>query len=49
MLHVTLLCSDEDCAELREAVVDSLDELDGLGCECGYGLVLLRVAELAPV
>ncbi len=48
MLQVTLLCSDEDCAELREVVVDSLDELDGLGCECGYGFVLLRVAELAP-
>jgi hypothetical protein len=49
MLHVTLLCSDEDCAELCESIVESLDELDGLGCDCGYGLVLLRVAELAPV
>ena len=46
---MTLLCSDEDCAELREAVVDSLDELDGLGCDCGYGRVLLRVAEPALV
>lgn len=47
MLQVTILCSDEDCAELREVVVESLDELDGLGCDCGYGMVLLRVAELA--
>jgi hypothetical protein len=49
MLHVTLLCSDQDCAELIEAEVDSLDQLDGMNCECRYGLVLLRVAELAPV
>jgi hypothetical protein len=46
VLHVTLLCSDGECAELREAAVESLDELDGLTCDCGYGLVLLRVAQL---
>jgi Na+-transporting NADH:ubiquinone oxidoreductase subunit NqrD len=49
MLHVTVLCSDADCAELVEFEVESLAELDGLTCGCGYGAVLLRVAELAPV
>ncbi len=46
---MTLLCSDEGCAELREAIVASLDELDGLTCECGYGLVTLRVSEVELV
>ncbi len=49
MLHVRLICPDQGCAEEREAIVASLDELDGLTCECGYGLVLLQVAELQPV
>jgi hypothetical protein len=48
VLHVTLLCSEPDCAELIEIDVESLDELDGLSCECRYGLVLLRVEELQP-
>jgi hypothetical protein len=49
VLHATLLCSDHGCAELVEAEIESLAELDGLTCECGYGVVLLRVAELQPV
>jgi len=49
VLEVLLICSDEDCAEERRAVVSSLRELDGLGCECGYGLVMLRVAEVELV
>ena len=49
MLEVTLLCCEEGCAELLEVVVENLEELDGMTCECGYGLVLLRVAELQPV
>ena len=49
MLQVTLLCSDEDCAELREVVVESLDELDGLACDCGYGLIALRICEVELV
>jgi hypothetical protein len=50
IVHVS--CSDEACAEEIEAVVESLDELDGLVCECGYGTVLVSVAEVehqAPV
>jgi hypothetical protein len=48
VFQVTLLCSEPDCAELIEAEVESLDELDGLTCDCGYGAVLLRVVELQP-
>ena len=36
-------CSD--CPEEVEVLVDELDELVGLSCECGYGYVLESVAE----
>ena len=49
MLEVLLLCSDEDCAEERQVHVSSLEELDGLGCECGFGVILVRVAEVELV
>ena len=49
MLEVLLLCSDEDCADERRVLVSSLGELDGLGCDCGYGLVVLRVAQVELV
>jgi hypothetical protein len=49
MFEVTLLCSDRDCAEISEVLVETLSEIDGLGCECGYGSVVLRVTEVALV
>ena len=44
IVHVT--CSDQDCAEEIEAVVESLDDVDDVVCECGCGTVLLSIAEL---
>jgi hypothetical protein len=44
-----VICSDPDCYEERELLVGSLAELDGFACECGYGFVLLAVAEAQPV
>ena len=48
MFEVHLACSD--CPEEIEVLVADLDELEGLGCECGYGMVTLAVweAELEP-
>jgi hypothetical protein len=43
IVHVT--CSDQDCAEEFETVVDTLEEVDDVVCECGYGTVLVSVAE----
>jgi hypothetical protein len=48
--HVT--CSDQDCAEEFEAVVETLEEIDDVVCKCGSGTVLVSVAEAdtsAPV
>lgn len=44
IVHVT--CSDSECAEEHERVVESLEEADDIVCECGYGTVLLTVSEL---
>ena len=33
------------CSDEVEVLVDELDELDGVGCECGHGYVLESVAE----
>jgi hypothetical protein len=45
MVHVA--CSD--CPEELEIVVDELRELDGLGCECGYGFDLVSISEVELV
>jgi hypothetical protein len=44
VLEVTVICSDEACAEVDELVVADLDDLEGFSCDCGSGLLLLRVA-----
>ncbi len=45
MFVAHIVCSDPDCWEEREISVSSLEELDGLVCECGHGFVLLSVSE----
>jgi len=46
---VRIICSDRDCAEEIDALVEDLDELDGLVCDCGYGTLTLAVAEVELV
>ena len=46
MYIVNVICSDEDCAEEIEAVVETIEEVDDIVCECSYGTVLLSVADL---
>jgi hypothetical protein len=46
MLLARIVCSDPRCAEELDASVEELDELDSLVCECGFGFVLVDVAEL---
>lgn len=43
IVHVT--CSDIDCAEEIEAVVETLEEIDSVVCECGWGTVLVSIAD----
>jgi hypothetical protein len=46
MLHALLICSDDDCTDEFEAW-GTLEELEGLACECGCGLQLISVGEAA--
>ena len=41
-----LVCSEEGCAAVYEAY-GPIEELDALGCDCGFGLELLGWPEAA--
>src|SRR3954463_4246991 len=49
MLLARIVCSDPLCAEELDVSVEELDELDSLICECGFGFVLVDVAELRQI
>jgi hypothetical protein len=46
---VEIVCSDPRCHEERETLVEHLEDLDGVGCECGAGFVTITVSEVATV
>jgi hypothetical protein len=46
VLLATIVCSDPDCAEEGDVVVDDLDGVDRHVCECGYGFVVISVSAL---
>ena len=46
MFFVRVACSDQNCAEEFEAVVERLENVDDIVCECDSGTVLVSVAEL---
>ena len=46
MLLARIVCSDPRCHEEKEVVVDFVDQLNGLVCECGYGFTLESVSSL---
>jgi len=46
MLAVTVICSHPDCWEEREVLVEDFEQLDEAACDCDYGFVVVRVAEL---
>ncbi len=47
MWQVTVFCSS--CAEERDVVVESLDDVEREVCACGYSFVTLAVASFEPV
>jgi hypothetical protein len=49
MWEAHLICSGGDCYAEIEMAIDSLDELDGLSCDCGLGFVLLTISEISYV
>ena len=49
MLLIKRVCSDPACAEELGVITETLDRPEQSGCECGYGLLLLEVAEVQLV
>jgi hypothetical protein len=47
MLEVIVVCSA--CNEENAVLVENLDDVEREVCECGYGYVVLSVAEFEPV
>jgi hypothetical protein len=43
MFLVRVVCSDPECIEEREIVVNALDDVDRDICDCGHGFVVLAV------
>lgn len=49
VLIVTLHCSDPACDAIIEMQVAELGEVDAWPCDCGHGLLVAGVAELAEL
>ena len=45
MFVVHVICSGAECEEELELIAESIDELDRLNCDCGYGFAVVSVAE----
>ncbi|HEX3736465.1 MAG TPA: hypothetical protein VHV53_02895 [Solirubrobacterales bacterium] len=49
MFQVELICSDPGCGAELTLWVDELGEIEAVACECGHGLVTLRIEGFEPV
>jgi hypothetical protein len=49
MFQVELICSDPRCDAELTFWVDDLDAVEELACECGHGMVTVRVEGFEPV
>ncbi len=49
MFQVELICSDPRCDFELTLWVDELGEVELVGCECGHGLVTVRVEGFEPL
>ena len=49
MFQVELVCSDPRCDAEVTLVVEELDEVEALACECGHGLLAVRIEGFEPV
>jgi hypothetical protein len=49
MWIVEVVCSDSDCDEVIELLVEDLDEVDRAVCACECSVVTLRVTSFEPL
>jgi len=48
MWLIQVACSDPECTEDFEVVVDELDEVDEVICACENGVVVVSVSQFEP-
>jgi hypothetical protein len=49
MWLVDAVCSDPECGEELELLVEELDEVDRAVCLCEFAVVTLRIAAFEPI
>jgi hypothetical protein len=49
MFQVELVCSDPRCDAELTLWVDELGEVEAVACDCGHGLVTVRIEGFEPV
>jgi hypothetical protein len=49
MFHVELICSDPRCEDEVTLWVDDLGEVEVVACECGHGLLTVRIEGFEPL
>lgn len=49
VFQVELVCSDPRCDAEVTLWVDDLGEVDGISCDCGHGLVTMRIEGFEPI
>jgi hypothetical protein len=49
MFQVEVVCSDPRCEAEVSLLVDDLGEVEAVACECGHGLVAVRIEGFEPV
>jgi hypothetical protein len=49
MFQVELVCSDPRCDAEVTLLVDELGEVEAVACECGHGLLTVRIEGFEPV
>jgi hypothetical protein len=49
MFQVELICSDPRCDADVTLWVDDLGEVEAVACECGHGLLTMRIEGFEPV
>jgi hypothetical protein len=49
MFQVELVCSDPRCVGEVTLWVDELGEVEAVACDCGHGLVAVRIEGFEPI
>ena len=49
MFQVEVICSDRRCDAELTLWVDELSEVEAVACDCGHGLLAVRIEGFEPV